>query len=337
MGKDFNNRLVAINAFDGVDIAISVFSHRIGLQKIINRPGVNHFRTIIRGTVPDWLEVGDDPVAIDNFYGEELPGRVAKADLRRDVVSSQKITAEDNVTYIDQWVQDKVYAVDPATRVRYVSEDIVYPVRLHVNYNVQLVRGGGNDEGNMRGESDDTTLLGTGLTTLRIGTNAATGDQIVGIIFDLVVPQGATISDATLTVYPTSTDSSTITWTIYADDNLNQGDWGASDRPSQVTATTASVDVVNPSTTANTAFDIDVTSIVQEIVNDGSWTSGNVIRFVCEHDQTSGYTGRFVHSANAYASAGLQPELDVNYTVGGGGGTPISAIAYNQLSQRKKR
>ncbi len=134
-----------------------------------------------------------------------------------------------------------------------------------------------------------------------------------GIRFQTIaVPQGATIDSAILSLNVVSSTGSP-SLRIYGDDVDDAAVWGSSSRPSQITQTTASTLWNNSGTGAKT---VDITTIVQEIVNRGGWSSGNDMRFGLIDQVGSGNNNVCVSDFKAGAS--LDPFLTINYTVGGG-------------------
>ena len=67
----------------------------------------------------------------------------------------------------------------------------------------------------------------------------------------------------------------TATAKVYGDDVDDAVTWASTNRPSQITKTSASADVSISSTGVHT---VDVTSIIQEIVNRPGWSSNNNLR-----------------------------------------------------------
>lgn len=167
------------------------------------------------------------------------------------------------------------------------------------------------------GWSDDFTATIGGPVIVQ-GKNSASGvsnAQIALRFVGVTIPQGATISQATLTT------------TLYADpsrpdipyyDGIGPyGDWvaeavdnadvlSASHNPSTATRTTAASSIVN-----NTG-DHDVTTIVQEIINRAGWVSGNAI-FIYG-DNTNTVDGNDFYSRDyADGSNGPVNSLSITY------------------------
>ena len=104
------------------------------------------------------------------------------------------------------------------------------------------------------------------------------------------IAQGTTINSAKLSVYQTA-DTGTLSANIRGIDEDNTVTWASDDRPSQRTKTTATI-------TANEAswnnwgvgnwIDIDITSVIQEIVDRAGWSANNALAVVIEDSSGTG-------------------------------------------------
>ena len=117
-----------------------------------------------------------------------------------------------------------------------------------------------------------------------------------GIVFHgVAVPQGATIATATVTLEAMSSTSGTIYLDIYGEDADNTDDFDdESDYDArQANKTSAKVDWDEDTAwTANTQYtSLDIKTIIQEIVNRESWSSGNNITLFLNVDDA-----RFPHT-----------------------------------------
>lgn len=127
----------------------------------------------------------------------------------------------------------------------------------------------------------------------------------------VTIPQGATVSAATVTVKPNSSyDTSGMTFTCVGFDEDNSAqladetDYLARDR------TTAAPTGNFGSTTLDTPVaSFDIASVIEEIVGRGGWASGNALQLALS--VASG--GAFAF----YPYADYQCELDVTYTAAG--------------------
>lgn len=104
---------------------------------------------------------------------------------------------------------------------------------------------------------------------------------------NVTVPQGTQIDSATLTVRAVTASSGTvdITVDIYGVDEDNVSAWADStNNPKNATLTTASVShTVTSNWSTPQEDEIDVTDIVQEILDRGGWSSGNALAFYTEN------------------------------------------------------
>jgi len=161
--------------------------------------------------------------------------------------------------------------------------------------------------------------------------NSATAVQVRGSDFDVLgpligyvrvpgvtIPQGATINEAKLTVIA-SASFAPVTAT-----NVNAFDEDSSDQIADATdyngrsLTGADADgVFAGSYSAGDPIEIDVATIVQEVVDRAGWDSGNAMQFVFQQ------TGAFGIVAAEFASLDhatyAAPSLSITYTAGGGG------------------
>ncbi len=89
---------------------------------------------------------------------------------------------------------------------------------------------------------------------------------------NVTVPSGATVSSATLST-TSAGKVGTPTVYLYGNKVLNAPAWGSTNRVKNITKTTNKT-TVNFSVTTE-----DVTSIIQEVVGQGGWASGNAVAF----------------------------------------------------------
>jgi len=155
--------------------------------------------------------------------------------------------------------------------------------------------------GNMSLGSSDLELISDG------GTN-----QLVGIRFlNINIPQGTTILSASIQFTTDQTDTGSTSVTIRGEDIDNANVFSGSDyNISNRTLTSASVawnNIPAWNTVGQSGADQqtpDITTIVQEIVNRGGWSSGNALAFV--------FSGSGERTAEAYdGSASEAPVLTI--------------------------
>jgi hypothetical protein len=112
-----------------------------------------------------------------------------------------------------------------------------------------------------------------------IGKNFLGGDVYSAFRFNSVnIPQGTTITSATLTIVDGENNSKSISTRLYGIDEDDTADFSSD--PGSRSKTTAYTDYSQTNQTTDNTNVITVTSIVQEIVNRGSWSSGNDMGFI---------------------------------------------------------
>ena len=159
----------------------------------------------------------------------------------------------------------------------------------------------------------------------------ANGGYISGVRFTPNLPQGASLTGggseyAALRLYRGDSFawSGTPNAIVYGDDQDNAPAWGASDRPNQITNTTASTTVTNMSDPGSgnqipDANGIDIAAIVEEICARAGWSANNGMRFNVAGEANAEYFA-FFDSSDA---TGQEALLDAFYTTAGGGATEI--------------
>lgn len=146
-----------------------------------------------------------------------------------------------------------------------------------------------------------------------------TGNRFTGV----TIPNAATINSASLIytcagTYNASPNVVALVVAAHASDNSGAlattgGDLNNTTRP-QTTA--ASGTWTQTSITLNTEYSIDITSVIQEIVNRAGWASGNAITIlVCVLSTTT--VGEWQDYWSYDGSTTKAPKLSVDYTAGG--------------------
>ena len=131
------------------------------------------------------------------------------------------------------------------------------------------------------------------------------------------IPKGATINSAKLSLFiNTGGDYGTLSANIRGIDEDNTATWSDGSRPSDRTKTTATI-TANEANWSNWAeaswVDIDISSVIQEIVNRSGWSANNALAIVIE--DTSG-TGTNYSIVRAYEFTGNAhgAKLDVDFS-----------------------
>ena len=131
------------------------------------------------------------------------------------------------------------------------------------------------------------------------------------------IAQGTTITSAKFSLYMI-VDAGTLSTNISAIDEDNTATWSSGSRPSDRTKTTATI-------TANEAnwnnwgtsgwIDIDITSIVQEVIERDGWSANNALAIVVE--DTAGAGSNYINVRAYEYSTALCAKLDIVYTSAG--------------------
>ena len=165
-------------------------------------------------------------------------------------------------------------------------------------------------------EINDTTLPGMTATVVQAGYN---NDNVydIGLRWQSIdIAQATSITSAKLSVYVDS-EVGAMSANIRGIDEDDTATWSDGSRPSQRTKTTATI-TANEANWTDYAVDswayIDITSVIQEIIDRGGWSANNALAVVIE--DTAG-TGADYLSARAYDYAGNAhgAKLDIVYEV----------------------
>jgi len=130
----------------------------------------------------------------------------------------------------------------------------------------------------------------------------------------IAVGQGDTIDLANLKLTITGTPGSPLTQ-IYGDDVDEAPAWGAASKPTTATKTTAKTAFAP---TANGVNTIDVTAIIQELVNRGGWATGQDMRLFAWNTGTGNGEYWKAYDYNAAQAKAAILEIDFTEAVSGG-------------------
>jgi hypothetical protein len=130
---------------------------------------------------------------------------------------------------------------------------------------------------------------------------------------NVTIPAGSTIDSATFSAVAVDTDAST-SWITKihanaADNPSAPANGSALDALALTTAFTSPTN--NLSTTSGVRYNFDVTSVVQEIVNRGGWSSGNALMIVWVNNGST--TGRRWNDFSGSGAANAS-KLDITYS-----------------------
>jgi hypothetical protein len=158
---------------------------------------------------------------------------------------------------------------------------------------------------------DRDELVSFGLAT--DDTDLAAGQDglefVIGWRFqNVTIDQGATINSAEFSVEVLAV-TGTPQLEMHGNDVDDAAVWGAGNLPSNITQTTAASTVDNFTSTG--VQTVDVTAIVQEIINRAGWASGNDLALVLFDDQAS--DGNYAEVADFSHATAQEGRLSINY------------------------
>ena len=137
-------------------------------------------------------------------------------------------------------------------------------------------------------ELDDTTAT---LDTISVYAGYTSGTYDVGLRWQSInIPQATSITSAKLSIYLYA-DTGTLSANIRGIDEDNTATWSSGSRPSQRTKTSATI-TANEANWSNWVVQdwayIDITSVIQEIINRGGWSANNDLAVVIEDTAGTG-------------------------------------------------
>lgn len=149
-------------------------------------------------------------------------------------------------------------------------------------------------------------------TSLKTGAESIPTRSITAAVrFNAVtIPNGSTVSSATITFTASFNDSNNVLTKVYGIDEDDTADFSSD--PTGRTKTTASSDWDQNGVTAESTYNATVTSQVQEIIDRAGWSSGNDMGFLIENDGSSAGN---IHFFYAYDGSTTKAALlSVTYT-----------------------
>jgi len=293
----------------GVDIVFKILPSRVKTLRIVKDSAASRQF--------EWLCEYDADGAkyIDNSLSG-TDSRSQPLDLQCDV---RELTANSS-RIVETW-SGLIKVRDRKTRVKSLSDNVEYPVAIDPTVTV-----------NPAATADDGHALVpyTGGTwydsSVRLGYYLVSYWYDAGLRFPSVnVPQGSTITSATLTIQVASVFPVAPSGTIwgYATDNASAFSSGT--LPAGVAKTTASTAIAS-ATVGSHGY--DVTAIVQEIVDRAGWVANNAIGIPILK------TGYGIAVIEDYQDGlGNPASLSITYA-GGGGGTVGRIVTINQAVRR---
>ncbi|MFT5720705.1 MAG: type IV pilus assembly protein PilY1 [Motiliproteus sp.] len=151
-------------------------------------------------------------------------------------------------------------------------------------------------------------------------------EQVIGLRFRLVdIPQGASISNAYLTFSVKDHYDGALSASIFGEDTDNAGVFkNKRNNLTQRSKTSARVDwdiaAANAPAAGQQMQSVDISSIVQEIVNRGGWVANNKMAFIIERISGSSSDKRQFHSYDSTVNNDQRPQLTIEYSTGSGSG-----------------
>lgn len=208
-----------------------------------------------------------------------IASQIVGTDANRRALAGLSLESADGV-WVERW-DGSVVTVDPQTRIKGLSRDVAFPVAIDPDITENIADN--NNDGFVQRNVYNDALSGWSASTTyghfnfgnRTGYNYVVED---GFRFPSVgLSQGATIDLAELKVNVVGGSGSGVVGTVYGVDEDDAGAWGNGyDSPFNRARTTASASV---SVVGTGILTIDVTAIVQEIVDRAGY-AGGAISFV---------------------------------------------------------
>ena len=182
--------------------------------------------------------------------------------------------------------------------------------------NILLGKGGSTNLSiRVAASLDDGNLAGSWFnnsSNVGFGKAAAGNNVITALRFNNVtIPQGLTITSATITLTADATDADVVNAKVFGIDEDDTADFTAD--PTGRTRTTASVDWDFNGVTLDVAYtSSSIITVIQEIINRAGWVSGNDMGFLIDDDGSAlDKILRFYSYDGSTTKAAL---LDVTYT-----------------------
>lgn len=168
----------------------------------------------------------------------------------------------------------------------------------------------------------------------RLGDDAGSDAWCGWRWLSVTVPQGATINSATLDLFSSATGMGTTALAIfYGELSANAVTFAntTAGKPEGRTRTTANVtkSLTVATWNASSGFGkelVDVTTLVQEIVNQGTWASGNALVLTGHNNGSAASNNIGFSTFDSAAARGAK--LNIDYTSGGGGPITITYMTY---------
>ena len=252
------------------------------------------------------------------------PGKkTRRIDIQRNQKTTHSATGRTSVDYREHW-NGKTF-VRNAEGVLERSDDFIYPIWIDQDVTEDIADTADDGYEIVNGAS---TWYSTYIRNFigHYGTNDYNGAWRFRTVN---IPQGTTIENATLTIEADAAIGSGTTMTLNGVDVDDAPIFGTpSNVPSLLTKTTASASLALTTTGTKT---VNVTSIVQEIVNRASWAANNDMAFVSvTPSPASGNHGMYtIDLSNA---SGEEAQLDVTFAAPESTSTLVNRWRFEEAS-----
>lgn len=301
------NTIVWENVFTDTDIIFVARTHDVEVfKRIRSENGTGHFLWSVEESGTG-LKINTNIVGLDeNNNALEITKKVEGEQVRGGMKT---------YTLEEEWTGRVGVLADERTRQKqWRAEDAAYPLLVDVTIGLDITHT--NDDGRELYKSSYSNYwYPEPYSTYSVNIWGRTNvNWHGGLRFRSVnVPQGATITSATVTTVVQSVQG-TPNLTMYGNDVDDAPGWGntGNNKPHQVVKTTASVGYTP---TGSGSYQSNVTSIVQEIVDRGGWSSGNDIRFALINQAVANNNRANVWDLKA--ANGSEATLDIEYEEGG--------------------
>jgi hypothetical protein len=219
---------------------------------------------------------------------------------------------------VDEAWTGKVIALEPVTRIKRLTDDVVYPVWIDADIN-EAVTADADDVMETVNASTVTVLgdfnYGNNSRATGSGYGRNPGWRFAAVPF----AAGDTVDLANLKVQVTRNSGGGVTSTVKGDAVADAAAWSNGSRPSQITQTTASGSL-DQTGVAPYNRTVDVTAVIAEIVAVGGWATGNNMRLAALAHTGSAETSDTGDLTDAGGGA-IEAVLEIDFTAGGGGGS----------------
>ncbi|MFH1601455.1 MAG: hypothetical protein ABIB61_00680 [Candidatus Shapirobacteria bacterium] len=311
-----NNTLTYPEIFSGVDLRYTLTESRLLEEYIVKNPqSAKNISKLIQQIEISGVSLKKEDDGSINFFAQE----------QTDPLFSFPIPLMYEENFADPQIlkyqieslnsQSQKYqvtkALDSANLIWLASSARTYPLYIDTTLNLQT--GASADDGrcyDVSGDGFDSGLVVAVFGKLPGGTSYGTWNRFPNV----TIPQGSTISSATLEWESGGTYSTTANITFYANDADNPAAPTNSTDFRGRALTSASV---NWNISASWSFQSryaapDLSSIVQEIINRGTWSSGYAILLMSKDNGTTAGNLRSFRTYDVSVSDG--PSLSIVYT-----------------------